>query len=92
MVSFPFEKKKELYKKTKGWNNGKSFVSSNVIIGKIIFLSHVPCPPLPTWMERDTVRVRSPDQEHNKMTPVRAQTRIGTLDLESSEVQRHPIL
>ena len=45
MVSFPFEKGKKLYKKTKGWNNSRSFVSSNVIIGKIIFLSHVLCPP-----------------------------------------------
>ena len=52
--------------------------------------SALPTPP--TWMERDTVRVRSPDQEHNKMTPIRAQTRIGPLDSESSEVQRHPIL
>jgi len=50
--------------------------------------SALPTPP--TWMERDIVRVRSPDQEHNKMTPVRAQIRIGPLDSESSEVQRHP--
>jgi len=48
MVSFPFEKERNHRKKTKGCNNGKSFVSSNVIIGKIIFLSHVHGKPLQT--------------------------------------------
>ena len=64
MVSFPFKKGNKLYKKTKGWNNGKSFVSNNVIIGEIIFLSLVlpspppPPPPPQIWMERDTGKER----------------------------------
>ena len=64
---FLLKKERNYTKKTKGWNNGKSFVSSNVIIGKIIpfyrMCSALPPPPPPhlIWMERDTVRVRSSD-------------------------------
>ena len=72
MVSFPFEKGKKLYKKKqrlKQWqiiceqqrHNWQNY---------IFIACALPSPPPKTWMERDIVRIRSPDQEHNKMTPV----------------------